>query len=216
MKRGTFDKENGQNGEVMLEAVLVLVPVLILLFALISISFLFYQKALITSVAEEISSDIAKNYKYSEIAVGADNIDLTDVQKTKLFRTTFAKGSLASAHETRAENYVDWRVELSSLGLNPERINVTCKVMCTGIGRACVEVHIEQRSDFFLSGILDLLEISDEKSMFSATSYSECSDMIGYTSTVNFAEYAGKKFNAFDSVANLYNSVRVFAEKLLG
>lgn len=216
MRQKITEKIEEEHGEVMLESSFILVSVIILLLALLSISFMFYQQAMMTSVANEIAADIAKNYKYADLDMGNDSLTLNDVNGTGMFRMSFGRNSLENAHENRAEEYANWRIPFASLGLNPQNINADCEITRSGIGRAYVKVTVSQRTDFFLSGILDAAGVADKNSLFSATAYAECVDLMGYTSMVNFAEFASNKLSEFNSIGNFYNSVKDLVQKLLG
>lgn len=216
---GTFrEKMKQQQGEIMLEASIILVSVLLLLLALLSISFFFYQESLMNTVANEIASDVARNLKYTEtLKVGADEITPDDVADTHMFRMSFGQSTVAADQAQRGEEYAQWRVPRASLGLNPGELDVDCQVEYTGIGRACVKVTVSQRTDFFLSGVLDLLGVTQERELFSATAYAECMDLMAYTSMVNFTMYAGKVLDesGFGSIGHLYNSVKDLAQELM-
>lgn len=203
------------NGEIMLEAVIVLVPVLILLMALLALSFLFYQQSVMTTVASEIAADVAKNYKFTSSAVGKNNITPDDSAETNMFRMAFGKTSTANKHKERAEAYVVDRIELTSLGLDSEDVEVECNVKISGIGRAYVEVKVSQKTDTFLSGILEFSGIAEKNNLFSATAYAECSDLMGYSSSVNFTRYMAGKLEPFDPIGSLYLSIKNLAEALM-
>lgn len=215
MKNKIKNDIKNESGEVMLEASIIFVLVISLLMALLSLTFLFYQETVIASVATEIAADIAKNYKYEDIEVGSATIKPEDVMSTRMYRTSFGKSGLEKSHQERCEKYADWRVTLTSLGLNPENIDVECDVESTAIGRTYVKVTVSQKTDFFLSGILKLLEIIDEDGVvFSSTAYAECVDFMGYTSTINFTEQISNDLGMFNPIGNLYDSVKNFAKKL--
>lgn len=205
-----------ERGEVMLEASFLLVSVMVLLLALLSVSFLFYQQSMMNSAANEIAADIAKNFKFTDLDVGSESLTLDDVNSAKMFRMSFSLNSLENAHENRAEDYANWRVPFTSLGLNPQSIQVDCEITRSGIGRAYVKATVSQKTDFFLSGILDMAGVADENTLFSATAYAECVDLMGYTSMVNFAQYASGELSAFNSIGGFYNSVKNLIQKLLG
>lgn len=204
-----------QQGEVMLEASIILVSVILLLMALLSLSFLFYQQSLMNTVAHEIAADVARNLKYTDLPVGVEEITLDDATSTHLFRMSFGQGTVARAQAERGEAYAQRRVPEASLGLNPGPLQVDCQVTYTGIGRAKVAVTVAQKTDFFLEGTLKLLGLDLEEDLFSATAYAECVDLMGYTSMVNFTVYAAGVLDAFDGVAQLYESVKAWAEKLM-
>lgn len=223
MRKILVKKVKEEHGEIMLEASIILVPVIILLLVMLSIVFLFYQEAMMTSVANEIAADVAKNYKYTDLDVGSNTLNENDVNSTKMFRMSFGIGKSERKHQERAENYVDYRIPLTSLGLNPENAEVNCKIIRSGIGRVYAQVTVSQKTDFFLSGVLDLVGITDEKTLFSSTAYSECNDFLGYTSMVNFTDYASGKFSEFEAAGKLYiktkdlaQDVQNIVDKLMG
>lgn len=208
-------KSENQRGEIMLEASIILVLVLIMLFAILSLTFFYYQEALMVTIATETASDIGKNYKFADIGIGDNDISLTDVENAKMFRMSFAKNSLERAHKTRAQNYGNWRISLATLGFNSGDLHADCEIKYSGLGRAYVEVTVSQNTDFFLSGVLEMLHIVDDNQLFSASVTAECADLMAYTSMVNFVEYASGVFDEFNSIGHLYTSVRDFADKLI-
>ncbi len=207
-----------QRGEIMLEASIILVFVILLLMALMSLAFLFYQEAMMTSVATEIASDVAKNYKFSEMEVGKSEIGLNDTTEIKMFRMSFGQGNVEKSHEVRYKTYAEWRIKLATLGINSDEAEVDCEIVSSGIGRAYVKVTVSQTSDFFLSGVLDFIGIADKNTLFSSTAYAECSDLMAYTSMVNFTQYGSEKLSekgGFGPVGELYDSIKKFANKLV-
>ena len=216
MEKTYNEKIQDERGEVMLESAIVIVPVLILLMALLSISFMFYQQSVINSVANEIAADIAKNYKFTELDMGSNSVTLSDVNNTNMFRMSFGQNNARHSHQDRAEDYVLWRAPLTSLGLHPHSADVECVIKRSGIGRAYVKVTVSQKSDFFLSGVLDMAGVADEDTLFTSTAYAECLDFMSYTSMVNFTEYASNRLSVFNSIGGFYDSVKNLVQKLMG
>lgn len=206
--------KNQQSGEVMIESAIIIVPVLILLMAMLSLSFLYYQQSIMNSVATEIAADVAKKYKFAAVEVTDDTISPNDYVETRMFRMNFAKGSMEDDHKDRVEEYATWRVALTSLGLEPENLEVDCEIRGTGVGRAVVKVTVKQKTTFFLSGVLELAGITDSSTAFGAIAYAECNDMIAYTSMINFIEYASGQFPA-GPINNFYTSFKNFIENLM-
>ena len=210
MRRTIKEKVTNQQGEVMLEAAIIMVPILILLMVLLSLSFLFYQEAMMVSVATEISADVAKNYKYAYAGegdyteIGNDSISIDEIDNVSLFRMSFGMKKLGDSHDIRAKQYVGWRIAATSLGLNPQEPEVDCTLKSSGLGRAYVETTVSQPTDFFLSGVMELAGVSDETTLFSATAYAECVDMMAYTSAANFTAYFSDRFDMFEAIGTLY------------
>lgn len=216
MNRNNQEKKRAQCGEVMIEASFILVSVIILLMALLGISFLFYQQALMTTVANEMAADIAKNYKFPEMDMGEDTITLNHANTAGMFRMSFGKSNMEDAHVQRAEEYAEWRIVAASLGLDAEDVEIVCDIKSTGIGRAYVKVTVAQESDYFLSGFLQYLGMAEDDMTFSATAYAECSDLMSYTSMVNFTNYVASVMDEpLGGFGGLYTSVRDFVLELI-
>lgn len=216
MFRGFLKDIKKQNGEVMLEASIILVSVIILLMVMLSLSFMFYQEAMMTSVANEIAADIAKNYKLPTLDIGDNEPKIGDIESVKMYRLSFGVNKLENLHEERAEDYAEWRIKLATLGLNPGDVDVKCEIIRSGIGRAYAKVTVKQTTDFFLSGILDYTGITEKNTAFGATAYAECNDFMGYTSLINFTRYlTGMPDTAgLQPIAELYQSMKGFIEVL--
>ena len=208
MRQKKTDGITNERGEIMLEASIIFVSIVILLLVLLSLSFLFYQQSMMTSVANEIAADIAKNYKFTDLDMGSNLLSLDDILETKMFRTTFNMNSYESAHKNRADKYANWRISLTSLGLNPQNITVDCEITRSGIGRAYVKVTVSQKTDFFLSGVLEMTKVADKNTLFSATAYAECVDLIGYTSIINYTAYLSGELSPLNGVGKLYSSAK--------
>lgn len=216
-KEGTLDIKE-ERGEVMLEASIIMVPVLLILMALLSISFLFYQKAMITTLATETAADIAQNYKFNkEVSVGNKVVTENNVKAEKMYRMSFQqKGAVQKVLKDKANEYVASELVSRSLGIDSETPSVECKITSTAIGRAFVEVTVSHKTDFFLSDILDFLGIADKKATFTTVAYAECFDYTAYASMINFTEYASGALHMFEPLGNVYVSVKGLCDTIAG
>lgn len=205
-KRGT------QSGEVMLEAAIVFVPVLILLLALLSLGFWFYQTSMMTNVAAEIAAEVARNLKYERLDGHGDTLSVEDMVDLRMFRSTFGLNGLKNAQSQRAKDHADWRVPLTSLGFGAQDPEVTVKLESSGIGRTHVQVTVRQETDFFLSGVLKYAGIAEDHPIFGGTAYAECVDLTEYTSMVNLVRYGSEELSVFSSFGKLYRAVKDLLE----
>ena len=208
----------------MLEASIIIVMVLMLLMAMLSITFMLYQQAVITSVANDIAADIAENYKYAHFKIGDTVPEDAEFKAAAtgddmlLYRTTFYSANLKKKHEDNDALEADaqkW-LDKTSFGINEEPVEVECRIHTSGIGRAYVTVTVSQKTEFFLSGVLEAMGIADKKMKFSATAYAECIDILGYTSTVNLAQFVTGELDAYQSVGKFYNNFDGLWQKVKG
>lgn len=203
-----------ENGEIMLESSIVLVFVLLLLMALLSITFMFYQQAMLNTVAAEIAADVAKNLKYTNLEMGNDEITLDNYDGVKMYRMSIGHKKIENGQQDRAEKYVVDRVNKTSLGLNSHNAEVECKVEHSGIGRAYVTVKVTQKTDFFMSGVLEFLGIYDAEDGFTAHASAECLDLMTYTSMINFTENLGGWLAPLNPVGELYVNFKELIQSL--
>lgn len=199
-----FKRWENERGEVMLEASIILVSILTLCIGMLSLSFMFYQQALMNTVATETATSIAKNFKYTSKDIKTNTFNSSDSQEFQLFRLTLMNEKIEDMHEDSAQDYAEWRVSKASLGLNPGEVKVKCEIENSSIGRAYVKVTVSQETKFFLSGMLEYLGITDKEMKFEATAYAECTDLIGYTSMINFTQYISKNLTPFEALGNFY------------
>lgn len=207
-----------QSGEIMLEAAIVFVPVLVLLLALLSLGFWFYQMSMMTSTASEIATEVARNIKFEKLDGHGDVVAIEDITSTKMFRSTFHLSKLKRAQEERAKDHADWRVSLSSLGFGSQDPEVELELKSSGIGRTHVKVSVRQNTDFFLSGVLKYAGILEDHPIFQGTAYAECIDLTEYASMVNFLRYGSNEVSEHleiaGSVGKLYGKAKGLLEAL--
>lgn len=203
---------NGQSGEIMLEAAIIFLPVMILLLAMLSLGFWFYQTAMGTNVASEIAAEVARNLKFEKLDAYGDTLDdVRDATDLRMFRSTFRLSELEDAQEQRAQDYADWRIPLSTLGFGPQNLEVELELERSGIGRTHVKVTVHQETDFFLSGILKYAGIVEDHPVFGGVAYAECVDLMEYTSMVNLLWYGSEELSVLSAFGDFY----VQAKKLL-
>jgi hypothetical protein len=83
----------------------------------------------------------------------------------------------------------------------------------SGIGRAYVTVKVTQKTDFFMSGVLEFLGIYDEDG-FTAHASAECLDLMTYTSMINFTENLGGWLAPLNPVGELYVNFKELIQSL--
>lgn len=208
MKRTDTD---GQRGEIMLEAAIIFIPVLLLLLMMLSLTFLFYEEAMMNSIANEIAENVAVNLKYRDLGPNDDPMP-DNIASERMFRLTFGESKVEGDQKDWAEAYANWRIPLTTFGIGGDEAQVECKVSLSGIGRAYVQVTVKRQTEIFLGGVLTYLGILEDDSEVGATAYAECVDLMGYTSLINFVEYASNKLSAFNPVGKLYSEVKGLLE----
>jgi len=214
---------NDDGGEIMIESTIVIFITISLMLIMISLGFLFYQQAMIKTVANEIASGIASSYKYSE---RNDDYHVSDISYEaiiglKKYRTTFNINQFKSDYDVIASSYVVDRVALTNLGLNSSDPQIESLMFSVNnVGRLRVDVVVSLESDFLFSGLLKSLDIIDETPTFKGSASAECMDLTSYTGTVNFQRYLVDKFagegSLLQNVADIINSMKSIYDTIFG
>lgn len=213
-------KKQQDNGEIMLESVIIITITIMLLIAMIAVGFVFYQKSMITAIATELASDIANNYKYCEQDLTDRTITENKMKKLKKYRTSFSFNKIKKNSKKKAEDYLPERVKLGNLGMGSSEAKIdSYNVKVDNIGRMHVEVTVSLESDVIFGGVLRYFHIIDDTPVFTATGRAECIDVTAYASHVRFVEYVEGKLNdgaagnIMDGIVKTINSIKNIASK---
>ncbi|MGN0141222.1 MAG: TadE/TadG family type IV pilus assembly protein [Roseburia sp.] len=194
MQENREERKQRESGEVMLEAALIFPITLIFVMIMLSVGFLFYQKAMMQSVATEMASDIAAGYKYTDWEIWESELTEHQISSVKKYRMSLMLLSMKRHCKTKAQNYLGSRVDAASLGVTDEPPSLdSIKLKVDNVGRMHIEVKISMKSEILLEHMLEKLGILHETPVFTATAYAECMDITAYASQVRFLEYAEEK-----------------------
>lgn len=212
-----------ENGEVMLESTLVMMFTLFILIAMISVGFLFYQQAMISTVASDIATDIASSYKLTNQELGSNEVTSNALNDVKLYRTSVSMFSMKALHKQRAEEYLPERISMSSLGiLDKQPVLDDFDITVDNVGRMHIDVSVSMECDILFSGALEALGIIDSTPKFTASGRAECLDITAYASHVQFLDYVSNKIEGTNadsiitSIIGIFNDADSIADMLLG
>ncbi len=212
-----------ENGEVMLESTLVMMFTMFVLIAMISVGFLFYQQAMVNTVAADIANDIASSYKLTNQDMGSNDVTANSLNDVKLYRTSIAMTNMKAMHKDRAEEYLPERTKISSLGIiDKEPVLENFDITVDNVGRMHIDVSISMECDILFSGALKGLGLIDSMPKFSASGRAECLDITAYASHVQFLDYVGNKMEgtnadaAITSIIGIFNDADSIADMILG
>lgn len=213
------------NGEVMLESTIIMVFTLLILIAMLSVGFLFYQQAMINTVATDLASDIATSYKLTNQDIGNSEVNSNALNDVKLYRTSVSMFSMKALHKQRAEEYLPERIQMSTLGISDkEPVLEDFNITIDNVGRMHVDVTISMECDILFSGALKYFGIIKDTPKFSASARAECLDITAYASHVKFLDYVSRKAEetlpngnkAITSIIGIFRDADSIADMLLG
>lgn len=213
LKKRLYEEDSG---EIMLESTIIITIVLLLLIVMLSMGFVYYQKAMLTSVANEIASDIGANYKYltqEDQALNNMTFDDEDLKSLGKFRATFNIEKVKNSSIEKANDYIAYRVGLTNLGINRKEPQIdSAEISVDGVGRMHVKVKVSIETDFLFSNVLQYLDIIPDVPRFTAVGTAECLDVSAYYSYVDFVEHFTDKLAGDDTligkITGVVNTVR--------
>lgn len=176
-----------ENGTVMIEAVFGILASLFVVFFLLSLSFLLYQRTLVTVVANEVAEEVSKTYKLRQVETSAD-ITKDDLGSIGKYRYLFFSTSYETSNSMKAYTLANAHLTQASLAQEDGRLDVQVETVSDDIGRRHYEVTISQKYSYLLGGILEMCGLKDAK-MLTAVAYAEGNDVLHYVNSVKFAQF---------------------------
>jgi len=209
------------SGEIMLETVLIVPITIMILLAVLSLGFLYYQQSMMSTVANELAAKIGSGYKYTHQPLDDFTITQNALENTKMYRTTFSLMSIKTMNKDRAEEYLPERAGLTSLGINDNEATLDAfDIRVDNVGRLHVDVSISMKSDILFGDVLMFFGILREPPVFKAQGSAECIDITAYASQVKYLEYiktvseesGGNIITVINSVIRVVNSAKNIAK----
>ncbi len=180
---------NDDSGEVMLESTIIFTLTLFLLLALLSIGFIFYQKAMLNSVADEIASSVGATFKFKDSDLMEREIGSNELSSNQMYRYMFHRDDTLDAKKIKAKEYIGKRVRLTNLGISNKTPKVEdIKLYTDNIGRFHVTVDVSMETEILFMGVLKYFNIIDSTPRFTASSSAECLDITEYNSYLNMVQ----------------------------
>jgi len=199
--------EKHNNGEIMLEGLLVvIVTMFLLLFVIAMFSYLFFRWNIQTA-ANDTAARYAQSYSY--IAYGG-NVSL-DTGKPAMvgdisidpYRYIF----LHSPEKTTAIDYANDRLRKSTAGFAIGSPKIDIKIISDIIGRRHVEVKITGNYKVLMQDVFAIKIFRlDRVFSYEVYGYADCVDLLDYLNTVNYIEWVAN--DALNSkVVDLLNNI---------
>ena len=180
-----------EDGEIMLEAILVVIPTLFVMIFLLSLGFLLYQKWNIQYIADEVASKVAARYEYVDEELPEGEIHLKDAQKTVLYKYLFHADDFEKKSRAKAEKYGKLLSQKIGYGIGTGDEIIELQVEEDSLARRHIRVTITGTYRIPFSEGLEIFGIEGTR-VYTAISYAECVDVSDYMNTVVFADRAGE------------------------
>lgn len=201
-----------ENGEIMLESILVVIPTLFILVFLLSLGFLLYQKWNIQYLADDVAEKVALRYEYIDEELPTPSIELKDAQKTVLYKYLFHMDDYLKATSRKAQDYGSLLAKKTGYGTGSGDEVIEVEQEEDSLARRHIQVTVTGTYRIPFSEGLEIFGIDGERT-FSAVSYAECVDIGDYMNTVVFGQQAGNILMGNSKVLGMINSwIGVFSQ----
>lgn len=201
------NRRKKEEGEVMLEGMIVMVVVLFMLVWLLGLGFLYYQRYIVRIVTNDAAKKIAATYNAptSDIIMGYISSDsLAD-------RALCATPGLEEINKGRAESYVRYILQKANFAGTVEEADIKLEHVSDGLGRS--HVVLTTTCTFNTPFGLGLSFMGgDETAKYRVTAYADSTYMVDYTSAVTAGKYfvGGKFLDGMGFVEDVYKLINSF------
>lgn len=194
-----------ENGEIMLEGTIVMVITMLLLVFILGLGFVYYQRYLVTAITNDAASKIAATYNNPDSDIIMGYISMEDLAERDLYRN-FNNNSLYEVNQQKASAYVNYMLNKTNFAGTISDVEIELKLVQDSSVRKHVEITTVCTFNTPFREGLEAFGI-DGNVTYSAVGRADCTDIIDYISTVDYAAYqlSGKAFNS--KVIKMINSL---------
>lgn len=208
MKRKNPKKPDNR-GEIMLEALIVYPITMLLLFFVLAVFSVLYQRWNVQIVANDTVTRVAQTYRFAnadEMTGEISKEELTSISPYRYFSNGSKLHMLADAN-TKAKQYSGWRLANTSYTKNV--VEPTCNVAVSqdNLGRRHLTLTIKGSYDVPLGEVLTFFGF-ESTTEYEVTAYAEGLDIMDYMNAVDFVE-------AKSSLTDVSNGLFDFADACL-
>lgn len=209
------NRKNSESGALMLEAWIVYPITMFLLFFVLAIFSVLYQRWNLQTVANEATMRMAQTYRLSMAEEGSGYVSQDDYSAVGTYRyvaNTFTK-DMEESVEQRIKDYAGWRLSKTTYAINVIEPQCVVEVVSDALGRRHLEttitgvyaVPLGEALHFFGFNWLITYEVH---------AYADCLDIIDYINIVDYTDSQAslKQLDSaiidfIDSIISLYNTI---------
>lgn len=202
-------------GEIMLESLIVYSVTLLLLFFILAIFSVLYQRWNIQTIANETATRMAQTYRFSTADESSGYVSQSTLTGVGPYRylTNAITNTMESDIETRMNSYAKWRLTKTTFAKNVKQPTCAVKVIHDDLGRRHVELTITGEYAVPFGSVLGVFGF-DETTVYETTAYAECVDIIDYVNLIDYVKtqtdlsrFGSKTLGLIDSVLGLFDNI---------
>lgn len=200
-------KDNGTEGAIMLEALIVYMVTVFLLFFILALFCVFYHIWSMQTIANEAATRVAQSCKFSEADIDTGYVTLEELTSLERYRYLKNKSErMEQIAQEKLEDYVNRRLDRVSFVHKMADPEIRMEIKKDGMASRHIEVHITEKFQVPFGAALTYFGYDDTIS-YECTSYAKCLDIIDYINTVDFVDQQTSANQLNSSLVKLVNAV---------
>lgn len=173
----------------MLEGMIVMILTMFILIWILGVGFIYYQRYLVTAVTNDIAVKIASTYNNPDSDLIMGYITTEELSERDLYRG-FQSGELHDVNEGKANSYVTYMLEHTNFSGTVEDVEVTVDLVADSPIRKHIEIETVCTFNTPFNEVFSMFGM-DELVTYGATARADCTDIMEYYSTIEFASFLG-------------------------
>lgn len=189
MRKQSKRRNNGESGMLMLEAQIIYMLTMVLLFFILAVFSTLYQRWNLQTIANEATMRMAQTYRLNmaEEASGfADKDDFLSVGTYRYLANTFTKNMEESVQE-RITTYSNWRLSKTTYTNNVTEPKCVVEVVSDALGRRHLETTITGEYAVPFGEFLTLAGFKGTVT-YEVNAYADCLDIVDYVNIVDYTK----------------------------
>lgn len=202
-----------ENGEIMLESLIVYSVTIFLLFFILAIFSVLFQRWNIQTIANESATRIAQTYKLMAADESTGYVSKSQTTEVREYRYIWNNSELQDAAKNKIVDYASWRLAKTTFTKNIVEPQFDIQVVNDALARRHIEVAITGEYAVPFGQALSYFGF-DSTTKYEVCAYADCVDLIDYVNTVDFVEtqtslsqFGSKTIGLVNAILKLFNNI---------
>lgn len=212
MKRKDWQNEKGA---IILESLIVYPVTIFLLFFILAIFSVLYQRWNLQTIANEAATRMAQTYRLPDADESSGYVSETELTSVGPYRyaANLFTHNMEETIQSRVSEYTGWRLAKTTYTKNVSDPQITTEVISDSIGRRHLEVKIVGEYSVPFGEILSYFGF-DSTITYETVAYADCVDIIDYINLVDYVDtqtslkqFGSKTLGLIDAVLSLFDNI---------
>lgn len=204
-----------EKGEVMLESLIVYSITIFLIFFILAIFSVLFQRWNIQTIANEAATRIAQTYKLMEADESTGYVSKSDITEIREYRYIWNNSELQNSAKTKIEDYASWRLLKTTFTKNVTEPQFDIKVVNDSLARRHIEVTITGEYSVPFGQALSYFGF-DSTTKYEVSAYADCVDIVDYINTVDFVKTQTSLNQLGSKTIGLINAILKLFDNIFG